>query len=80
MTNFYINCAYIIICRAVPEGRVEPSIEEGIVAGGGHGHHVAEEEGHVVHGPAGWVGEGSRGKQRITAQLKPIICFGVMVL
>ena len=26
------------------EGRVEPAIEEGVVAGGGHGDHVCEDE------------------------------------
>ena len=68
--NFYLNCGYIILLYfPVPEGRVEPSIEEWVVAGGGHGHHVAQEEGHVVHGPAGWVAEGNRGKQRISSHL-----------
>ena len=37
---------------AVPEGLVEPPVEEGVVAGGGHGEGVAREEGHVVPLPA----------------------------
>ena len=37
---------------AVPEGLVEPPVEERVVAGGGHGEGVAEEEGHVVPLPA----------------------------
>ena len=37
---------------AVPEGLVEPPVEERVVAGGGHGEGVAGEEGHVVPLPA----------------------------
>ena len=37
---------------AVPEGLVEPPVEEGVVAGGGHREGVAGEEGHVVPPPA----------------------------
>ena len=34
-----------------PEGGVEPAVQEGVVAGGGHGDDVGEEEGDVVVGP-----------------------------
>ena len=34
-----------------PEGGVEPAVQEGVVAGGGHGDDVGEEEGHIVIGP-----------------------------
>ena len=37
---------------AVPEGLVEPPVEERVVAGGGHGEGVAGEEGDVVPLPA----------------------------
>ena len=36
----------------VPEGLVEPPVEERVVAGGGHGEGVAGEEGDVVPPPA----------------------------
>ena len=36
----------------VPEGLVEPPVEEGVIAGGGHGEGVAGEEGEVVPSPA----------------------------
>ena len=34
-----------------PEGGIEPAVQEGVVAGGGHGDDVGEEEGHIVIGP-----------------------------
>ena len=37
---------------AVPKGLVQPPVEEGVVAGGGHGEGVAGEEGDVVPFPA----------------------------
>ena len=35
-----------------PEGVVEPAVEEGVVAVGAHGEHVAQEEDEVVVVPA----------------------------
>ena len=34
-----------------PEGGIEPAVQERVVAGGGHGDDVGEEEGDVVIGP-----------------------------
>ena len=42
----------MFITAGSPERSVEPAIEEGVVAGGGHGDHVGEEEHHVVQRPA----------------------------
>ena len=33
---------------------VEPAVEEGVVAGGAHGEHVGDEEGHVEILPTIW--------------------------
>ena len=51
MNNVKIPSCLSLI-SPLPEGLVQPPVEEGIVAGGGHGEGVAGEEGDVVPLPA----------------------------
>ena len=59
--------------KLLPEGVVEPPVEERVVAGGGHGGQVAEEEGQVVEGPAAWARQYNSTKCYLTSIRRAIV-------